>query len=1350
MPVSHAQAPQTVLSTWSLIPDGITSGGSFRLLFVTGGKSNATSTEIGDYNDFVQNQANLANDSGAPIRDFKAEFRAVISTTAVHARDNIAATGTGVPIYWLNGDKIADNYAGFYDGTWDSTVGRNQHGTIITARDVWTGSNNDGTKNIEGGATSRAAGAFAVRIGMYEVAGKVLRSSSSGSNNALHSLYALSPLITVSSSPAFDTSTIPAPDPAYSYPADRTIQTLTLPPAIGGTGALSYTLMPDASSLGLSFDPVNRTLSGMPITPTVATALTYTVSDGATPTPNTAALTFSVTITAALPPPISQTVSANYTFAPTGTNGVSAGGSFRLLFVTTQTTAATSDDINTYNTFVQASATSAGGGHSAIQPFSDEFRALISTEAVAARDNTATNRDTGTDTNAPIYWLGSGDQVATGYGDFYDGGWSFSTAGRDQNGGTYTFSGSPYIWTGSERDGTVGIDAFVSTAKAGAGSIFGGVKSTKVGNLVPNEELVASVATSQLSADNIFPLYALSPILILNHAPTISTVIPDQTAPVGIDFTYTFPAFTDADNDTITYSASEDPNAAWLNFDSDSLFFSGRPTAADVGSITITVTAFDGIDEVSTEFSVAAIPPPPEPQTVSVALKPSEDFAAGDKFRLLFVTTQTTAATSAEIGTYNTFVQDSAAGSSDPVIRDFSDQFRALISTATVDARDNTATNRVSGTDTNASIYWLGSNDQVAADYGDFYNGDWGSVAGRDRNGVTYTHPNENPESRLIWTGSKNDGTVGRDTGDQSDGITKIGAGSIIETTVVGRLARTNEFQNQTPLAVDSNVLLPLYALSPILILNQVPTLTTAIPDQTAPIGGAFTYTFSDTTFTDADSDTITYSASEDPDAAWLNFDSDSRTFSGTPTAANAGFITITVTASDGMDSVTDEFTVKVATTSLAPVPTSQTVPASFALKPGAVPAGGSFRLLFVTTQTTDATSGDIATYNTFVQTSAAVGDSDIQGFNSEFRALISTTTVEARDNTATNTATGTDTEAPIYWLGMDGKKVADDYNDFYNGNWDFVAGAGKDQNGDTTTPSNIWTGSENDGTEGMIDGISGAVGKKGIRVGSLSEGKEITDDLGGFNGLGGSFELPLYALSPILTLNHAPAVSTPIPDQTAFAGAAFTYTFTAFTDADNDTITYSASESLDATWLNFDAATRTFSGRPAVANDGEVIAITVTASDDMDSVSDVFTVTVRDDTTVPVFTSGAGAASVAVTIKVGLSTSLAVFVAVATDDGGAAHAGITYSLSGADVDLFTIDDSGRVTYIDVPKITGTQTLIVTATDAAGNSAEQQLNIELTDAPILTITHRQHKYPRRIRQGYLPSHLHLERGGLRV
>ena len=45
-----------------------------------------------------------------------------------------------------------------------------------------------------------------------------------------------------------------------------------------------------------------------------------------------------------------------------------------------------------------------------------------------------------------------------------------------------------------------------------------------------------------------------------------------------------------------------------------------------------------------------------------------------------------------------------------------------------------------------------------------------------------------------------------------------------------------------------------------------------------------------------------------------------------------------------------------------------------------------------------------------------------------------STAAVDARDNTGT-TYTNTDKGVPIYWLG--GAKAADDYEDFYDGDWD-------------------------------------------------------------------------------------------------------------------------------------------------------------------------------------------------------------------------------------------------------------------------------------------------------------------------
>ena len=83
---------------------------------------------------------------------------------------------------------------------------------------------------------------------------------------------------------------------------------------------------------------------------------------------------------------------------------------------------------------------------------------------------------------------------------------------------------------------------------------------------------------------------------------------------------------------------------------------------------------------------------------------------------------------------------------------------------------------------------------------------------------------------------------------------------------------------------------------------------------------------------------------------------------------------------------------------------------------------------------------------------------------------------------------------------------------------------------------------------------------------------------------------------------NDAPEVVTALSDQTAPEDALFSYTLPAeaFNDPEGDTITYSASlpngDPLPD-WLNFDAATRTFSGTPEQQDVGS-LAVQITLSD--------------------------------------------------------------------------------------------------------------------------------------------------------
>ena len=99
---------------------------------------------------------------------------------------------------------------------------------------------------------------------------------------------------------------------------------------------------------------------------------------------------------------------------------------------------------------------------------------------------------------------------------------------------------------------------------------------------------------------------------------------------------------------------------------------------------------------------------------------------------------------------------------------------------------------------------------------------------------------------------------------------------------------------------------------------NNPPTVANAIPDQSATAGTAFSYAFPANTFSDADTgDTLSYTATKTGDTAlptWLAFAAGTRTFSGTPQAADAGTVSVKVTASDGNGgSVSDAFDITVA-----------------------------------------------------------------------------------------------------------------------------------------------------------------------------------------------------------------------------------------------------------------------------------------------------------------------------------------------------------------------------------------------------------------------------------------------------
>ena len=140
----------------------------------------------------------------------------------------------------------------------------------------------------------------------------------------------------------------------------------------------------------------------------------------------------------------------------------------------------------------------------------------------------------------------------------------------------------------------------------------------------------------------------------------------------------------------------------------------------------------------------------------------------------------------------------------------------------------------------------------------------------------------------------------------------------------------------------------------------------------------------------------------------------------------------------------------------------------------------------------------------------------------------------------------------------------------------------------------------------------------------------------------------------------------------------------TVATDADGDTLSYSLS-GTDAALFTIDPATGVVSFRtppdfemPGSADGDNVYNITVTASDGDNSTEQAVAITVTDEDEIgsaPAFTS---AATAGVT-----ENQTSAYTAVATDQDGDT---LTYSLSGTDAALFTINETtGVVSFIDAP-----------------------------------------------------------------
>ena len=219
---AQAQTPPTeVPSDWPLTPTGLATDDTFRLLFLSSTKRKASSSDIADYNTFIQNRVAAGH---AAIQAYGEGFRVVGCTAATDARDNTGTTytasDTGVPIYWLNGVQAADDYEDFYDGSWDEEAhdkdesGADGPDTSLHENRPLTGCDHDGTVSVSSDSTYPLGGSSSsdlVRHGIPNstVAGDgPLRGSTLTDTSQRRPMYGLSAVFKVGASSAATDATL--------------------------------------------------------------------------------------------------------------------------------------------------------------------------------------------------------------------------------------------------------------------------------------------------------------------------------------------------------------------------------------------------------------------------------------------------------------------------------------------------------------------------------------------------------------------------------------------------------------------------------------------------------------------------------------------------------------------------------------------------------------------------------------------------------------------------------------------------------------------------------------------------------------------------------------------------------------------------------------------------------------------------------------------------------------------------------------------------------------------------------------------------------------------------------------
>ncbi|MFJ5366847.1 putative Ig domain-containing protein, partial [Pectobacterium punjabense] len=703
----------------------------------------------------------------------------------------------------------------------------------------------------------------------------------------------------------------------------------------------------------------------------------------------------------------------------------------------------------------------------------------------------------------------------------------------------------------------------------------------------------------------------------VNDAPVVSGSVPPQILAQGGSLNLTLPAglFSDPDvGDTLTLSATladGSPLPSWITFNAATGTFSGTPGNADVGNLSIRVTATDSSNAtVHTDFGLTVTNVNDAP-VVSGSVPP-QTLAQGGSLNL---TLPAGLFTDPDVGDTLTLSATLAGGSPLPSWITF-----------------NAATGTFSGTPGNAdvgslSIRVIATDSSNATVHTDF--------------GLTVTNVNDAPvvsgsvPPQILAQGGSLNLTLPAglftdpDVGDTLTLSVTLADGSPLPSWITFNAA-TGTFSG-TPgnadvgslsirvIATDSsNATVHTDFGLTVTNVNDAPVVSGSVPPQILAQGGSLNLTLPTGLFSDPDvGDTLTLSATladGSPLPSWITFNAATGTFSGTPGNADVGNLSIRVTATDSSNAtVHTDFGLTVTNVNDAPV-------VSGSIPPQTIAQGGGLNFTLPTGLFTDPDVGDTLTLSatlangsplpSWLRFDPAIGTFSGTPGNADVGTLVIRVTATDSSNTSISTSFGLTVtnvnDAPVVATPIPPQSVAQD------GGFNFTVpdGTFSDPDGDTLTLSaTLANGSPLPSWlrfDPAIGTFSGTPGN--ADVGTLVIRVTATDSSN--TSISTSFGLT------VTNVNDAPVVATPIPPQSVAQDGGFNFTVPdgTFSDPDGDTLTLSATLANGSplpSWLRFDPTIGTFSGTPGNTDVGTLV-IRVTATDGSNtSISTSFGLTV-------------------------------------------------------------------------------------------------------------------------------------------